>query len=355
MHRAATSRVRTETVYIGFAAEQYETSRIESAMHARPRPPDVKLRAGHGGMATKRALKIDGHEVPVSNLDKIIFPAAGFTKGQVIDYYTRIAPFMLPHLKDRPVTLVRYPDGVAGEHFYEKNAPAFTPDWVKTFPVPRRSGESPIRYIVIDNLAALIWCANLASLEFHPFLHRVPAIDAPTAVAFDLDPGEGVDILNCAEVAILLKAALERLKLDTFPKVTGSKGIQLFVPLNTKVTYDATHAFVRGLAEHMEREYPDVVISKMRKAARAGKVFIDWSQNSDFKTTVCVYSLRAKHERPYVSVPVAWEELERARKSGDSTHLYFEPDAALKRVKHMGDLFSPVSRLKQKLPHSPAI
>jgi bifunctional non-homologous end joining protein LigD len=206
---------------------------------------------------------------------------------------------------------------------------------------------------VIDDAATLVWCANLASLEFHPFLHRVPAIDAPTAMVFDLDPGVGVDILKCAEVALLLKETLEQMKLESFPKVTGSKGIQLFVPLNTKVSYAATHAFARSLAERMEREHPDLLISKMDKAARAGKVFIDWSQNSDFKTTVCVYSLRAKHERPYASLPVTWEELQRARKSGDSAPLYFEPAAALKRVEKTGDLFSPVLRLKQKLPRAP--
>jgi bifunctional non-homologous end joining protein LigD len=306
-------------------------------------------------MPKKQELEIDGRKIPVSNPEKIFYPATGFTKRQVIDYYMRVAPLMLPHLKDRPVTLVRYPDGNAGEHFYEKNAPAFTPDWVKTFPVPRRTGESPIRYIVIDSLATLVWCANLASLEFHAFMHRVPAIDSPTAMVFDLDPGAGVDILRCAEVAFLLKRALARLKLDSFPKVTGSKGIQLFVPLNTKVTYAATHDFARELAENMERENPDLAISKMRKAARAGKVFIDWSQNSDFKTTVCVYSLRAKDERPYVSVPVTFEELQRALKSGDSAPLHFEPEAALKRVQEKGDLFSPVLRLKQKLPRAPAI
>jgi bifunctional non-homologous end joining protein LigD len=304
-------------------------------------------------VAKKQELEIDGRKIPVSNLGKVLYPANGFTKGQVIDYYIRVAPFMLPHLKNRPVTLVRYPDGVAGEHFYEKNAPAFTPEWVKTFPVPRRTGESPIRYIVINNLATLVWCANLASLEFHPFLHRVPAIDTPTTMVFDLDPGVGVDILKCAEVAILLKEALKRLNLDSFPKVTGSKGIQLFVPLNTKVTYAATRTFARELAERMEQEHLDLLISKMRKAARAGKVFIDWSQNSDFKTTVCVYSLRAKHERPYVSLPVTWEELQRALKRGDSGPLYFEPEAALKWVEKTGDLFSPVLRLKQKLPRLP--
>ena len=156
-------------------------------------------------MPKKQELEIDGRKIPVSNLEKVLYPTTGFTKGQVIDYYIRVGPVMLPHLKDRPVTLVRYPDGVAGEHFYEKNAPAFTPDWVKTFSVPRRTGEAPIRYIVINNLATLVWCANLASLEFHPFLHRVPAIDTPTTMVFDLDPGQGVDILKCAEVAILLQ------------------------------------------------------------------------------------------------------------------------------------------------------
>lgn len=305
--------------------------------------------------AKKQELEIEGRKIPVSNLEKVLYPASGFTKGQVIDYYMRVAPFMLPHLKDRPVTLVRYPDGITGGHFYEKNAPAFTPEWVKTFPVPRRGGESPIRYIVINDLATLIWCANLASLEFHPFLHRAPAIDSPTAMVFDLDPGVGVDILRCAEIAIVLKALLERLKLSAFPKVTGSKGIQLFVPLNTKATYAATHAFARALAERLEREHPDLLISKMRKTARAGKVFIDWSQNSNFKTTVCVYSLRARHERPYVTLPVTWEELQRALKSGDSGPLYFEPEATLKRVKKTGDLFAPVLQLKQKLPRSPVI
>ena len=317
------------------------------------RPVRCQTESGQGSMPKKQELEIDGRKIPVSNLDKALYPATGFTKGQVIDYYIRVAPVMLPHLKDRPVTLVRYPDGVAGEHFYEKNAPAFTPQWVKTFPVLRRTGESPIRYIVINNLATLVWCANLASLEFHPFLHRVPAIDTPATMVFDLDPGVGIDILKCAEVAILLKETLQRLKLASFPKVTGSKGIQLFVPLNTKVTYAATHAFARELAERMEREHPELLISKMRKAARAGKVFIDWSQNSDFKTTVCIYSLRAKHERPYVSLPVTWEELQRALKSGDSGPLYFEPEAALKRVKKTGDLFNPVLGLKQKLPRSP--
>ncbi len=211
-------------------------------------------------MANKQALEIDDRKIPVSNLEKVLYRANGFTKGHVIGFYIRVAPFMLPHLKDRPVTLVRYPDGVAGEHFYEKNAPVFTPEWVKTFPVPRRTGEPPIRYIVVNNLATLVWCANLASIEFHPFLHCVPAIDSPTAMVFDLDPGVGVDILKCVEVAILLKEALERLKLDSFPKVTGSKGIQLFVPLNTNVTYTATHAFAHGLAERMEREHPDLLI-----------------------------------------------------------------------------------------------
>jgi bifunctional non-homologous end joining protein LigD len=257
---------------------------------------------------------------------------------------------MLPHLKDRPVTLIRYPDGVGGKHFYEKNAPAFTPDWVQTFPVPRRSGESPIRYILINDIATLVWCANLASLEFHPFLHRAPAIDSPAEIVFDLDPGEGADILKCAQVAFLLKELLEQMNLESFAKVSGSKGIQLYIPLNTPVTYDATKPLARGMAELVERQHPELVVSEMTKAVRAGKIFIDWSQNSDFKTTVGVYSLRAKRAQPYASLPVEWDELQRAMKRGNAEPLHFAPEAALKRLEKTGDLFAPVLRLKQKLP-----
>jgi bifunctional non-homologous end joining protein LigD len=301
-------------------------------------------------MSKKQEVEVQGRILTLSNLEKVFYPASGFTKGQVIDYYTRVAPFMLPHLKDRPVTLIRYPDGVQGGHFYEKDAPAFTPEWVRTVLVPRRTGEKDIRYIVINDLPTLVWCANLAGLEIHPFLHRAPALGTPTQVVFDLDPGEGADILQCAEVAFLLKDLLGRLKLESFPKVSGSKGIQLYIPLNTRASYAATRPFARGLAEALEQQHPDRVVSEINKAARVHKVLIDWSQNEDFKTTVAVYSLRAKHAQPYVSLPVKWEELHQVLKRGNTKLLYFEPEAALKRLEKAGDLFEPLLRLKQKLP-----
>jgi bifunctional non-homologous end joining protein LigD len=302
-------------------------------------------RAGH-------ELEIDGRPVRITNPDKVLYPS-GFTKGQVIDYYVRVSDYLLPHLKDRPITMKRYPNGVRAPHFYEKDAPSHTPSWIRTFEVPRRSGEASIRYVLLDSLAALVWSANLANLEIHPFLHRVPHIDRPTAVVFDLDPGEGANLLDCAKVSFLLKDALEQSGLESFAKVSGSKGLQIYAPLNTAVTYDRTRPFARGLAESLERENPELVIATMAKARRVHKVFIDWSQNSDFKTTVSVYSLRAKREQPYVSMPVKWEELERALRQKNVDALSFEPEAALQRLKKVGDLFEPVLKKKQKLPAAP--
>jgi bifunctional non-homologous end joining protein LigD len=295
-------------------------------------------------------LEVEGHNLSISNPDKVLYPGAGFTKTHVIDYYVRVSDYLLPHVKDRPITLKRYPDGVQGAHFYEKDAPAYTPAWISTFPVPRRTGGTDIRYILINDLATLVWCGNLANLEIHPFLHRVPDINAPTEVVFDLDPGEDADILTCAKVARLVKAVLEKLELQCFAKVSGSKGIQLHVPLNTPVNYSITQSFARTLAELVASEHPDLVVSEMAKSSRKGRVFIDWSQNSDFKTTVGVYSLRAKQDRPFVSMPVTWEELLRAERSRNAGRLYFEPEAALKRLSKTGDLFAPVLTLRQQLP-----
>jgi bifunctional non-homologous end joining protein LigD len=299
---------------------------------------------------SKQELEVQGRTLTVTNLDKVFYPAAGFTKGQLIDYYIRVSEYMLPHLKDRPVTLKRYPDGVEGGFFYEKNAPRYTPEWVKTFPVPRRSGESNINYIMVNDLATLVWCANIATIEFHTFLHRVPAIDRPTEIVFDLDPGEGSSVLKCAEVAFILREVLDELKLKSFPKVSGSKGIQIYVPLNTAATYDATGAFARTLAQLLERRHPKLIISEMAKDVRKNKVFIDWSQNADFKTTAAVYSMRAKSQHPFISAPVSWEELEKALADKESAGLYFQPEAALERLKRVGDLFAPLLKLKQRLP-----
>jgi len=296
-------------------------------------------------------LTVGRRKVPVSNLDKVLYPGGRFTKAQVIDYYTRVSKFLLPHLKNRPVTLKRYPNGVLGGFFYEKDAPSFTPDWVKTFAVPRRAGGD-INYILINDLPTLVWVANTASLELHPFLHRTPKIDRPTHLVFDLDPGEGTDIMACAEVAFLLKDTFDDLGLEIFPKVSGSKGIQVYVPLNAPVTYDDTQPFAKALAERLEREHPRLIVSQMSKALRRGKVFIDWSQNAEHKTTVAVYSLRAKREHPFVSMPVRWEELENALRSKRKDSLYFGPDQAVARVIEIGDLFAPVLKLKQKLPRT---
>jgi bifunctional non-homologous end joining protein LigD len=296
------------------------------------------------------AVEIDGRKVIITNPEKVLYPAARFTKAQVIDYYVRVSDWLLPHLKDRPVTLKRYPDGVGAAHFYEKDAPSFTPDWVRLFPVPRRGGGPDIRYVVIDDLSTLVWSANLANLEIHPFLHKAPRIDRPSFLTFDLDPGEGADLLRCAEVALFLRELFERIGLQAFPKISGSKGIQISLPLNTPVTYAATQPFARAVAQSLAREKPTLVVSEMAKELRKGKVFIDWSQNADFKTTVGVYSLRAKQPHPFVSMPVTWEELGRALHESSAAALSFTPDAALERLQQSGDLYAPVLALKQKLP-----
>ncbi len=303
----------------------------------------------HASRATQ-TVRIGERDLPVSNLDKVLFPVTKFTKAQLIDYYVRVSRWLLPHLHDRPVTLKRYPDGVTGEFFYEKNAPRFTPAWVKTFPVPRRAGGQPIRYVLINDLETLVWAANLATIEFHPFLHRAPRLDRPTSVVFDLDPGPGADVLTCARVAFLLRDALEKFGLQSFAKVSGSKGIQVYAPLNSAATYDATRPFAKALAQALEREHTDMVVSEMAKHLRAGKVFIDWSQNSDFKTTVGVYSLRAKRQTPFASMPVSWDELRAALDAKDARALCYQPDAAIERLEKIGDLFAPVLKLKQRLP-----
>lgn len=300
------------------------------------------------GARTRR--KIAGREIDLSNLDKVMYPAVGFTKGQVIDYYIRVAPTILPHLKNRPITLKRFPDGVKGEHFYEKNAPSFTPRWVKTFPISRTSGESVINYILINDAATLAWCANMANLEIHPFLAKAPAISVPTMIVFDLDPGEGADILNSCEAAFLVKDLLDRLNLQSFVKVSGSKGIHLHVPLNSKITYEATQAFAKSIAQWLESEHGNLIVSEMAKAKRKGKVFVDWSQNSEHKSTIAAYSLRAKGERPFVALPVTWDELKRALDKSDGAALFFEPQECFRRQKKFGDIFAPMLRLKQTLP-----
>jgi bifunctional non-homologous end joining protein LigD len=301
-------------------------------------------------MGKKSSLEIDRRTLQVSNLDKVMYPEVGFTKANVIDYYIKVAKYILPHLKNRPLTLKRYPDGVAAEHFYEKDAPSHTPDWVKLAVVPRKGRAGDIHYVMINDVPSLVWAANLASLEMHVFLARAPKIQQPTSIVFDLDPGEPADVLDCARVSMWVRDLVEQFGMKSFVKGSGSKGLQLYIPLNTATTYEKTQPFAKAIAELLEKEHPERVESEMAKKLRTGKVFIDWSQNSEFKTTVCVYSLRAKRERPFVSLPFTWEEVERACKKNDSSMFYIEPEEALKRLEKEGELFEPVLSLKQKLP-----
>jgi bifunctional non-homologous end joining protein LigD len=296
-------------------------------------------------MKTKSHLKIGSRQVPVSNLGKVFYPKSGFTKGDVIQYYMEAAPYILPHLAGRAITLKRYPDGVEGFFFYEKQCPDHHPEWVKTTRVEKTDGF--IDYCVIHNLSALVWVVNLANLEFHSFLHRKTALTRPSVLAFDLDPGPPADFITCARVGLHLKALFDSLGLQSFPKTSGSKGLQIYVPLNTAVNYHHTKAFAKAVAEAMEQQLPDFVVSRMQKKLRKGKVLVDWSQNDDHKTTVNVYSLRAK-ERPTVSTPVTWEEVSTAVRR--KKPLVFEPKQVFERLRTEGDLFSPVLTLKQKLP-----
>ena len=300
-------------------------------------------------MSQKAQLVVEGKKLSVSNLDKVLYPKVGFTKGQVIDYFIRVAPVLLPHLKDRPLTMKRYPDGVEGEFFYEKNCPSHRPNWVKTARVWSEGNQRIMHYCLANDLPTLVWAANLADLELHTSLSRKDKIERPTMMVFDLDPGPPADIVQCCQVGIWLRDLLGRMKLKSFAKTSGSKGLQVYVPLNTPVTYDDTKGLSRSLAQHLEREHPDLVTSNMSKAVRKGKVFVDWSQNDEHKTTICVYSLRAREE-PTVSTPVKWSEVENCLKKKRSELLRFRSDQVLVRMEKLGDLFEPVENLKQKPP-----
>jgi bifunctional non-homologous end joining protein LigD len=300
-------------------------------------------------VADSTPIDVQGRRLTVSNLEKVLYPASGFTKRKVLDYYVRVAPFLVPHLTGRPLTMKRYPDGVDGEYFYEKNAPKHRPDWVKTAPVYSRHNRRTLEYILVDDLPTLVWLANLASLELHPSLSRAEDLSRPTMMVFDLDPGPPANVVDCAQVALWLREVFEQFGLRSFPKTSGSKGLQIYVPLNTAVTYDATKGFAHAVARLLAERHPELVVSEMKKEVRGGKVFIDWSQNDEHKTTVSVYSLRAR-ERPTVSTPVTWEEVEEVSKKKKVDKLVFEAGETLERCEAMGDLFAPLLTLKQKLP-----
>jgi bifunctional non-homologous end joining protein LigD len=294
-----------------------------------------------------REVDVEGRTLSISNLDKVLYPAAGFTKGEVIDYYARVAPAMITHLRGRPLTLRRYPNGVDEKSFFEKRCPKHRPDWVATAPVD--TSEGPIDFCLCDDRATLVWVAQLAALELHPSLSRAEDMDHPTVVAFDLDPGPGTDIVDCCRLALRLRELFERFDLECFPKTSGSKGMQVYVPLNTKVGYERTKPFANAVAKLLEKQTPDQVVSRMAKAERKGRVFVDWSQNDRAKTTISVYSLRAR-ERPTASTPLRWEEVEATGSSGKADDLRFEARAVLERIDEHGDLFAPVLELEQELP-----
>ena len=298
---------------------------------------------------------VQGRTLKLSNLDKVMYPAGGWTKGHVIDYYTRVAPVMLAHLRDRPLTRIRYPDGVEGKFFYEKNCPDHRPDWVEVARIFTRGtgrwggdsrGPRDIDFCLANDLPTLIWLSNLAALELHTSLATAADYQRPTMVAFDLDPGPPASIVECCRVALLLRGMFERLGLECFAKTSGSKGMQVYLPLNTPSTYEATRAFSSALAQLLERRDPGLVVSEMTKAKRGGKVFVDWSQNASFKTTVNVYSLRAM-ERPTVSTPLTWDEVSDI---ADGEARTFTSDEVLARVEEHGDLFADVQTLEQELP-----
>ena len=300
-------------------------------------------------MSKKAELIVEGRKVAVSNLDKVLYPKAGFTKGQIIDYYIRIAPVLLPHVKDRPLTMKRYPNGVDQPFFYEKNCPAHGPSWVKTAPVWSEGNQREMHYCLAQDLPTLVWAANLADIELHTSLARKKDVARPTMMVFDLDPGAPADIVQCCQVGLWLRDLLADMELKSWAKTSGSKGLQVYVPLNTPATFDQTKELSLALAQYLERNHPKLVVSKMAKALRTGKIFVDWSQNDEHKTTINVYSLRAK-EQPTVSTPVTWSEVETTLKKKKASLLVFTSDQVLKRVEKSGDLFEEVATLKQKIP-----
>ena len=289
------------------------------------------------------AIDVGGRTLQLSNLDKVLWPATGFTKGQMIDYYARIAPAMLPHLTGRPITLRRWPNGVDAPSFFEKNCPSHRPAWMRT------AVQGDVEYCLLEEPADIVWTANLAAIELHPTLASAPDLDRPETVVFDLDPGAPADVVTCARVALLISAVLDRLDLAGWVKTSGSKGLQLYVPVNAPVGYEETRSFALGLARLLEKAHPDLVVTTQDRSVRPGKVLIDWSQNHPTKTTVSVYSLRAGPE-PGVSTPVTWDEVDDALRDGGSGRLRFSPGAVLERVKAKGDLMAPVLEVRQEVP-----
>src|SRR3954465_7367743 len=302
-------------------------------------------------MAVRTEVDVGGRRLAIRNLDRVVFPRAGITKGRLLDYYVRVADAMLPHLRDRLLHMHRYPEGVEGPRFWQKGCPEHRPGWAPTAPVWSRDKGEAIEYCVVQELAALLWAVNIGSIELHTSLHRRDELHRPTAIAFDLDPGPGAGLLECAEVALRVRELLGELGLHAWPKTSGGKGLQVYVPLDGAATYAQTKPVARTVAEVLEAQTPDRVVSRMARSLRAGKVLVDWSQNTEHKSMVCAYSVRAK-ERPTVSTPVTWTELEAAVGRGDASALVFEMADVLARVEEDGDLFAEVLTARGQLPSS---
>jgi len=317
---------------------------------------DLKIRkkdritSGAVGRPASAELEVEGRRIKLTNLERVLYPETGFTKRDLIDYYAAVSPLLLPHLRNRPLSMRRFPEGVDSDGFWEKQCPSFRPDWVATASIKSdSSSKGKIDYCLVNDLPTLVWVANLACVELHVSLATAKKRAIPDSMVFDLDPGEPADILDCAEVGLLVRDALADLGLESLPKVSGSKGIQVYVPLNRKTDYESTGGFAHTLARVFESEMPDQVVSKMRKSLRPGKVLIDWSQNSEHKTTVAVYSMRARPE-PSVSAPVRWRDLELALDRGDAGRLRIGPEAVIRRALKGDDGFEPVLSTVQKLP-----
>lgn len=305
-------------------------------------------------MSARESTEVDveGRTLTFTNPSKVLYPEAGFTKGEVVDYYRTIAPVLVPHLEGRPLTLKRYPNGVDGMFFFEKNATKHRPEWIKTVGIWGFGRGAELQFMLCDDLPTLLFAANLAALELHPALARVPELTQPTMVMFDLDPGPPADLSTCCKAALIFRDTFEKMGLKTVAKTSGNKGMQLVVPLNSAVTYDDTKSWAHALALDFEARMPELFVSDMSKSLRDGKVFIDWSQNDANKTTISVYSLRAR-ERPRVSTPVSWEEVEAGTR--DASGLVFEAKDVLDRVQKHGDLFAPALTLVQQLPDQPRV
>ncbi len=298
---------------------------------------------------SRKVVALAGKRLPLSNLEKDLYPSYGFTKAHVLDFYRRIAKFMLPHLKDRALTLKRYPEGVDKEFFFEKRCPSHRPDWVKTAEIG--SGRERMTVCMVNDLETLIWVGNLASIELHVPMARAVSPDTPDYMVFDLDPGHPADVLVCARVALILRDLLSGLGVVSCAKTSGKKGLHMYVPLNRKeTTFEDTRKFSRAVAEIMQKNYPALVTARMAKEHRRSKVFINWSQNDASKTMVCVYSLRAG-EKPTVSFPLEWRELEKLASQKDPERLQMIHSEAIRRVERKGDLFREVLTKKQKLPY----